>query len=472
MLKAGAFLAAGLVCGLLTLFAVPSAQAQTLEDALIAAYTGNPTLQAERAKLRQTDELVPQAKAGWKPTVAVDAGAGVSWIRRTFHDQLKNPVTGVGISDTTDHTDNPVSAALSLSQPVYRGGTTAAELRQADNTVLAERAQLAVVEEQVLLQAITAYVDVVRDVAVVDLTKNNQNVIEEQLKSTQERFDVGEVTKTDVSQAQARLAGAVADVVQAQGNLTASRASYKQVIGEMPGKLTRPPVPTNLPSSSDETVALSENNPAVHAAIFVEKAARDGTDAVFGELLPHVSVVGSVGIDNDVQGHNVTQKNATISAQVTIPLYQAGGVESRVREQKQLVGQRRNELDQARRTAIQEAMTSWEALDTARAQIESFKAQVQSNKVALDGVVQEQEVGLRTVLDVLNAQQEVLTSQVSLVGAQHDEIVAAYQVQAAIGRLTSVDLSLRVQPYDVRQHYDEVKDKWWGLNASGQPPGQ
>jgi len=193
---------------------------------------------------------------------------------------------------------------------------------------------------------------------------------------------------------------------------------------------------------------------------------------VFGELLPHVSVVGSVGIDNDVQGHDVTQKDATISAQVTIPLYQAGGVESRVREQKQLVGQRRNELDQARRTAIQDASTSWEALDTARAQIESFTAQVASNKVALDGVIQEQQVGLRTVLDVLDAQQEVLNSEVSLVTAQRDEVVAAYSVQAAIGRLTSVDLSLRVQPYDVRQHYDEVKDKWWGLNASGQPPGQ
>ncbi|HTO83954.1 MAG TPA: TolC family outer membrane protein [Methylomirabilota bacterium] len=472
MVKAGASLAAGLACGLMALLAVPPAQAQTLEDALVAAYTGNPTLQAERAKLRQTDELVPQAKAGWKPTVAVESGAGVAWIRRTFHDHLRTPITGVGISDTSEHTNNPVSASINLSQPVYRGGSTAAELRQADNTVLAERAQLAVVEEQILLQAITAYVDVVRDVAVVDLTKNNQQVIGQQLKATKERFDVGEVTKTDVSQAQARLAGAVADVVQAQGNLTASRATYKQVIGDMPGKLTRPPVPTNLPAGSDETVALSENNPAILAAIFLEKAARDGTDVVFGELLPHVSVVGSVGIDNDVQGNNVTQKDASIEAQVVIPLYQAGGVESRVREQKQLVGQRRSELDQARRTAIQDATTSWEALDTARAQIESFTAQVASNKVALDGVIQEQQVGLRTVLDVLDAQQEVLTSEVSLVTAQRDEVVAAYSVQAAIGRLTSIDLSLPVQPYDVHQHYNEVKDKWFGLNASGQPSGQ
>src|SRR5262245_12916170 len=168
MVRAGVSLAASLVCGLVTLLAVPSARAQTLEDALVAAYTGNPTLQAERSKLRQADELVPQAKAGWKPTVAVEAGAGVDWIRRTFHDHLRGP-GGVGISDTSDHTNNPVSASINLSQPVYRGGSTAAELRQADNTVLAERAQLAVVEEQILLQAITAYVDVVRDVAVVDL---------------------------------------------------------------------------------------------------------------------------------------------------------------------------------------------------------------------------------------------------------------------------------------------------------------
>src|SRR5215475_6572040 len=394
MVKAGASLAAALVCGLVMSLAVPSAQAQTLEDALVAAYTGNPTLQAERAKLRQTDELVPQAKAGWKPTVAVESGAGVEWIRRTFHDNIPR--------DTSEHTNNPVSASINLSQPVYRGGSTAAELSQADNTVQAERAQLAVVEEQVLLQAITAYVDVVRDAAVVDLTHNNQEVIGQQLKATQERFDVGEVTKTDVSQAQARLAGAVADVVQAQGNLTASRATYKQVIGDMPGKLKRPPVPTGLPAGAEEAIALSENNPAVLASIYLEKAARDGTDVVIGELLPSVSLVGSAGIDNDVEGHNVTSKSASITAQVVIPLYQAGGVESRVREQKQLVGQRRHELDQARRTAIQDATTAWEALDTARAQIESFTSQVSSNKIALDGVRQEQEVGLRTVLDVLD----------------------------------------------------------------------
>ena len=463
MSRATAFLAASFVCGLLVAGSAPLARAQSLEDALIDAYTGNPTLKAEQAKLRQTDELVPQAKAGWRPTAAVESSAGVEWIRRTFHDHLH---------DTSDHINNPVAANLNVTQPVYQGGSTAAELRQANNSVLAERAQLAVVEEQILLQAITAYVDVVRNAAIVDLTRNNQQVIGEQLKSTNERFDVGEVTKTDVSQAQARLAGAVADVVQAQGNLTASQATYKQVIGSMPGKLTRPPVPTGLPRSADEAVALSEHNPTVEAAIYVKQAARDGTDVVLGELLPSVSLVGSVGIDNDVEGHDVTDKSASISAQAVVPLYQAGSVASRVREQKQLVGQRLDEIDQARRTAVQDASTAWEALDTARAQIKSFKAQVVSNKTALDGVIAEQQVGLRTVLDVLNAQQEVLNAEVSLVGAQHDEIAAAYQVQAAIGKLTSIDLSLPTQPYDVKQHYDEVKDKWWGLNASGQVPGQ
>jgi TolC family type I secretion outer membrane protein len=460
-----------LICTLMSAPLARPAHAQSLEDALVQAYSSNPTLQAQRSQLRQTDELVPQAKSGWRPTLDVQAGVGVEWRHNEAKTSITNPVPPppkLSAKITTEHTDDPMAATLNLTQPVYSGGRTSAQLSQANNLVEAGRAQLAVVEQQVLLQAVTAYVNVVASQAVLELTRSNETVIGQQLKSTKERFDVGEVTKTDVSQAEARLSGAVADRVQAEGVLAATRATYKQVIGEMPGKLTKPPVPTGLPASAEETVNLSENNPAVTVSIFVEKSARDGTDAVVGELLPTLSLVGSVGINQDVSGHNVTQEDATISAQVVIPLYQAGSVESRVREQKQLVGQRRHELDDARRKATQDATTAWEALDTARAQIESFQAQVQSNKTALDGVQQEQLVGLRTVLDVLNAQQEVLVSEVSLVGAYRDELVAAYQVLAAIGQLTATSLGLPVQPYDPRQHYDEVKDKWWGLNASGQ----
>jgi outer membrane protein len=319
-----------------------------------------------------------------------------------------------------------------------------------------------------LLDAVTAYGNVLRDLAVLDLTKNNQEVIVEQLNATRERFDVGEVTRTDVSQAESRLAQAMADRIQAEGNLTSSRAVYRQVIGTLPGKLEVPDLPGGLPSGEEEAIALSENNPDVTQVVYLERAARDGTDVVFGELLPEVSLVGQVGADDEFSSEDRSSTSAQILAQVSIPLYQAGNVESRVRESKQLTAQRRQQLDEARRQATQLATTAWQVQETARAQIESFRAQVEATKTALDGVEQEQQVGLRTVLDVLDAQQEVLTAQVNLVQARRDHLVAAYATLGAIGKLTAADLQLAVEIYDAEKHYREVRDKWWGLNASGQ----
>ena len=229
-----------------------------------------------------------------------------------------------------------------------------------------------------------------------------------------------------------------------------------------------PELPGGLPGAEEETIALSENAPTVAQAIFLERASRDGTDVVFGELLPTVSLVGSLAADDEINTEGLSSTSATISAQVVIPLYQAGDVASRVRESKQLTAQRHQELDNARRLAIQDATTAWEALQTAKAQIESFTSEVEANKVAFEGVRQEQQVGLRTVLDVLDAQQEVLNSQVSLVVARRDTIVAAYQTLAAVGKLTAADLKLSAELYDPQKHYREVRDKWWGLDASGQ----
>jgi TolC family type I secretion outer membrane protein len=437
--------------------AATTASAETLNEAMATAYANNPTLQAARAQLRQVDEQVPQALSNWRPTVDIEGNIGTEW----ESDNIKALGTRSGTRD-------PKSATLNVTQPIYRGGRTVAQRDQAENLVSAGRAQLSNVEQQILLQTVTAYVDVLRDMHVLDLTKNNEKVIGEQLKATRERFDVGEVTKTDVSQAESRLARAVADRTQAQGNLTSSRAVYRQVIGMAPDKLDVPDLPGGLPSGEEEAIALSENTPAVSEAVFVERASRDGTDVVFGELLPTISLIGQVGADDETTRANQRSATAGIFAQVVIPLYQAGGVESRVRESKQLTAQRRQELDEARRVAVQDATTAWQALETARAQIESFKAEVAATQVALDGVRQEQQVGLRTVIDVLDQQQEVLNAQVSLVVAVRDSIVAAYQTLAAVGKLTAADLQLPVELYDPQKHYREVRDKWWGLNASGQ----
>ncbi|MGH6933272.1 MAG: TolC family outer membrane protein [Dongiaceae bacterium] len=434
------------------------AEAQTLDEALAATYASNPTLEAARARLRATDELVPQALSNYRPTASVNGDLGVETEKST----------NFGGSGSESATTAPRAARLNVTQPLYRGGRTVAETNQAENLVEAERARLTAVEQDVLLRAVTAYVNVVRDQAVVELTKSNEAVLGRHLKATQDRFSVGEVTRTDVSQAESRLARATAQRIEAEGLLVSSRATYVELVGEMPGTLSEPAIPTRLPATEEETIAESDNNPNIAAAQFAARAAQDGTDLAFGELLPRLSLEGELTTLRDSGFEGQESDSAAITARLTIPLYQAGAVGSRIRESKQRVAQRRREIDEQRRNAVQNATSAWQALETARARIQSFEAEVNAAETALDGVEQEQQVGSRTVLDVLDAQQELFVAQVNLVRSKRDQIEAAYRVLNAIGQLTAQKLSLPVDYYDVMQHYKEVRDKWWGLNASGQ----
>jgi outer membrane protein/adhesin transport system outer membrane protein len=443
-LLAGLLVAAA--CGLGTPVA-----AETLEEALAATYTSNPTLQAARAELRATDELVPQALSGWRPTASINGELGEEW-----------EDSNVG----GDETRTPRSANLNITQPLYRGGRTVAGTNQAESLVLAQREFLLGVEQDVLLQGVTAYMDVVRDEAVLQLNINNEQVLQRQLEAAQDRFTVGEITRTDVAQAESRLAGATAQRIAAEGQLISSRAVYRQVIGGMPGTLVETPPASNLPASEEETVAGSTSTPNVRAAEYAEQAAREGVDVVFGELLPQISLNGDLTTAEDISTKNVQTDSAAIIARITIPLYQAGSVDSRVREAKQRVSQRRQDIETQRRFAAQTATTAWRALETARAQIQSFESQVRAGEIALEGVQQEAAVGSRTVLDILDAEQELLDARVSLVQAQRDEVVASYQVISAVGRLTAIELSLPVEVYDVERYYQDVRDKWWGLGPA------
>ena len=427
------------------------AGAETLEEALAAAYSNNPSLQAARAELRATDELVPQALSGWRPTAAINGDFGEEWEDSSL---------------TGSETRNPRAAELSVSQPLYRGGRTVAGTSAAENTVLAQRERLLGVEQEVLLQGVTAYMDVVRDEAVLRLNINNEQVLTRQLEAAQDRFEVGEITRTDVAQAESRLAGATAQRIAAEGLLTSSRAIYRQVIGDAPGTLTQPGPADELPASEEETISSSGSVPNVRAAEYTELAARDGVDVVFGELLPAVSLTGALSTSEDVSRKNLTSDGASIIAQITIPLYQAGEVTSRVREAKQRVAQRRQDIETQRRAAAQDATTSWQALETARAQILSFEAQVRAGEIALEGVQQEAAVGSRTVLDILDAEQELLNARVSLVQARRDEVVASYRVMSAVGRLTALELGLPVEAYDMERYYQEYRNTWWGLGPS------
>ena len=433
--------------------AQPAQAADTLNDALAKAYNNNPQLQAARAQLRATDEGVPQAKSGWRPTVTANGDVGEAWAS----------------NDPGKAADfQPRGVNLEVTQPLYTGDRTPSALRQAESLVLAQRSVLSSAEQTVLLSAVTAYMNVVQAVAVLELNRNQEAVIRRDLEATRTRFEVGELTKTDVAQAESRLAGATASRIQAEGQLAAARAAYANVIGENPGTLEQPAPLSSVPASEDETVAGSENFPDVTAAKYNEQAARDGIDVAFSQIMPFLNIVGATGTANDTSLPDTGRDSASIMLQLTVPLYQAGLPAANVRQSKQVAAQRRQELENQRRFAIQNAVQSWQSLETARAQIQSFVSQVEATRVALEGVRLEANVGARTVLDILDAEQEYLNAQVSLVGAKRDEVVAAYSVQAAIGRLTARDLALPVEYYDVEAYYHEVHDKFWGFGNGTQ----
>jgi len=439
-------LAAGAAAAVLS--AAP-ASAQTLQEALAQAYSANPQLEAERAALRATDEQVPQALSNWRPTLEATASAG--------HARGESEAQG----RVADFATQPRSLGVAATQPVYRGGRSAAQLSRAENTVQAARAQLFLVEQQVLLAAATAYLDVVRDQAVLDLTISNEGVLRRQLDATRDRFDVGEVTRTDVSQAESRVAAATAQRIQAEGNLASSRAVYARVVGSAPGRLVQPQPAFALPASLDETVEVARgNNPAVVASRFVEAAARDAVEQTRGEARPTVSLRAGLDRSYDPSPTVDRQDRASVTAQVVVPLYQAGAVTSRIREATQIAGQRRIEIDEARDQAVETAIRAWQALTTARASIVSRQAQVRAAEIALEGVRQEATVGARTTIDVLDAEQELLDARVSVVQAQRDELVAAFQVLSAIGQLGARQLDLPVQAYDMDVNYRAVRDRW------------
>lgn len=435
------------------------AKAQTLEQALVTAYQNNPVLAAERASLRAIDEEVPQALSNWRPTVEVSADATRA---DTFNS---NRVSGFG---GKDQVRTPRGVSLNITQPLYRGGRTIAATSKAENSVMAARAQLTAVEQAVLLGTATAYMDVVRDLAVVDLNMNNEQVLKRQLEATLDRFEVGEITRTDVSQARARLAGATADRIQAEGNLVASRAAFRNVVGVPPKNLAPPPPPTDIPLDVEAVLkAAAASSPAVIKADFDALASRDDVREIRGELRPTLNLVATVERRLESAGNISRSIERSVGASLTVPLYQSGSVYSRLRQAKQTVSERRRDLDQARRDAAESATRAWESLQTAQARKQSFGAQVRANQIALEGVEREASVGSRTVLDILDAEQELLDAKVNLVRAERDEIVAVFQVKEAMGQLTTKHMNLSVDFYDPGAHYREVRGKWFGGSSTG-----
>ncbi len=435
--------------------AAPGAAAVTLEEALIAAYTSNPTLGARRAALRATDEEVPEALSGWRPTVEVTADVAAQKIE-------SESAAGLG----ADETLIPRSLTLSVTQPLYRGGRTVASVSRAENLVLGDRARLAEVEQEVLFQAVTAYMDVLREQAVLDLAINNEQRLRRQLEAAQDRFEVGEVTRTDVAQADARVSNAIAERVRARGDLIRSRAAYLSVIGVLPESLSPPPpAPDLVDSELDARTMAAVEHPTVLRSIYAERVARDDVRIDAGGLLPELSLRGTYATTEDTSTFITSQDTATIRVELAVPLYQSGSEFAGVRAAREIAGQRRVELEANRRAVLENVTRWWEALRTARARIAAFTDAVSAAEIALEGVEQEAAVGSRTTLDVLDAEQELFDSNVDLVLARRDEVVASYGFTAAIGQFTVKAIGLPVELYDEERHYKAVRDKIWGFGG-------
>ena len=444
---------------------IPAARSETLESALVQAYQNNPTLNSQRAATRAVDESVPQALSGYRPRVTVTGVGG----EQTSSTTSKTVQGGIGTYSTLSGYNSPAQIGGTITQTLYNGFQTANKTRQAESSVLAARATLRLTEQTVLLNAATAYMNLLRDTAILDLQKRNVEVLQEQLRQTRDRFNVGEVTRTDVAQAESSLAAGRSQVLLAQANYTASVATYRQVIGAEPGKLApASPVDRFSPHNLPGAVAVgTAGNPAVATAEYNVDVALLAVKVAEGALYPTVSVQGSY-TKNWLSSQSLSvmdSYNASVLGTLSVPIYQGGAEYSLIRQTKETLGQKRLDLDTARDQVRQNIVQAWGQLDAAKANIDATQAQVQAAEIALNGVREEARVGQRTTFDVLTAQQTLVNARVALVTAQHDRVVASYTLLSAVGRLSPQVLGLRVPVYDATIHYKQVRDSWAGVRT-------
>jgi outer membrane protein len=430
-----------------------------MENALLRAYQTNPQLTAQRASVRSVDEAVPQALAGYRPKVSGIFTAGVG-----FTDQLADGSVGKKIEqgDQTPH-----SAALTATQTIYNGNQTANKTRAAESQVLGAREGLRLLEQSVLLAAATIYMDFLRDAAILEVQRSNTKVLQLTLKQTQDRYSAGLVTPTDVAQSQAQLAAAQSQEQAAVSTLTTTRANFRRIIGNEPANLQpASPVDRFLPPAQGGAVELAlHQNPNVTAAMY-------GVDVSFltvkineGALFPTVSLQATVSKTWDPAITQINLFTAAATAQVNVPVYQGGAEYSLIRQSKEALEQQRLTMEQARDQARADTVTAWGQLIATKAQVAAAQSQVQASELAYLGTTKEAQVGQRTVIDILNAQQTLVNARVALVTAQHDRVVASYTVLNAIGRLSPQVLHLSTQTYDPSVHYQQVRDNWAGVRT-------
>jgi outer membrane protein len=448
-----------------TVASVPVA-ADTLPGALVQAYQNNPQINSQRAAVRAIDENVPQALSGYRPNVSATAS-----LTENYVDTLTKATTATGDPIYSRQSGNTAvqTYGATLTQTLYNGFQTANRTRQAESQVSAARENLRLTEQAVLLQAVTAYMNLLRDGAILDLQRRNVEVLQEQLRQTRDRFNVGEVTRTDVAQSESRIAAGRSALLNAESNYTTSRAFYRQIIGVEPGRLA-PGTPVDRFSPRTLPGAVAEGrarNPAVTTSMYNVDVALLQVKVAEGALYPTLSLVGSAQKQYGSAGSlNLLESfQASIGGQLSVPIYSGGDEYAVIRQAKETLTQRRIDLDTQRDQVQQNIVQSWGQLEAAKAQIQATQAQVQAAEIALNGVREEARVGQRTTLDVLNAQQELVNARVALVTAQRDRVVASYALLSSVGRLSPQVLGLSVPIYDPMVHYQQVRDSWFGVRT-------
>ena len=476
-------------------------QAENLPNALAKAYFNNPNLNAQRATTRGVDENIPIAHSGYMPHV--DATADVGFEYEQFNGSAGATATTSGSSSTGGGTSTggtssgtggstsgtgttggtsaatttagsqsgtsvPRGAGITITQTLFDGLRTTNNIRSAESNVFGSRETLRNVEQSVLQSGAQSYMDVLRDTAILDLRASNIKVLDEQLRQTQDRFKVGEVTRTDVAQAEASLAGSRADFFAAQSQLQNSIASFRQVIGEQPTRLEPArPLERGIPTSLDNAIAISQiEHPSIQSALHSTEVAELQVKIAEGALYPTIGLTGSASQRYDLS--NVTGSSAfvgSIVGSVSVPIYEGGASYATIRQAKEQLGSAQFQVDVSRDNVRAAVISSWGLLTSSKAAVMADQAQVNAAEIALNGTREEARVGQRTTLDVLNAQQTLLNARVQLVGAQRDRVVASYAILASCGRLSASFLALKVQPYNPVVHFEQVKDKWFGLRT-------
>ena len=440
------------------------ALADTIEAALVRAYQNNPQLNAQRAQVRFTDENVPQALSGYRPKVALTASAGYQ-----YTDTLS---TAGGTADRVVRTEihganAPRSVGATISQTLFNGQQTANKTRAAESQVSGAREALRVLEQTVLLQAATIYMDYLRDSAIVEVQRSNVRVLEQTLKQTRDRFNVGEVTRTDVAQSEAQLAAGRTQLLTAESTLVTTKSNFRRIIGNEPEALAPgSPVDRYLPGTLPTAVELGlTQNPNVTAAMFGIDVSYLQVKVNEGALLPTVTL--QVAAQQTYESTMTLYRSfgASATTQLSVPIYQGGAEYALIRQSKETLAQQRLVLEQTRDQTRANVVTAWGQLVAGKAQVQSAQAQVSASEIALNGVREEAKAGQRTTLDVLNAQQALVNARVALVTAQHDRVVASYSVLNSVGRLSPLVLNLPTTVYDPSVHYHQVRDSWAGVRT-------